>query len=252
MKKAINISFWILLFAGFVTLLGFNTNHHNERLCSGLNFIINGANEHPLINEATLQETLNQNGFRIQGQKTNEISIDEIEEKISQISQVEHAKVFANINGELQIAVEQKVPIARIFNANGGSFYIDEKGEMLALSNLHSARLIAITSDLNLDFSNRSEDQIAIQNQLLDLVKFIRQDSFWVSQIVQIHCDKNKEIELTPRVGNHKIVIGKAINLRTKFDKLWAFYLECEEKQHWNEYSTVNLKFKDQIVCTKK
>ena len=59
------------------------------------------------------------------------------------------------------------------------------------------------------------------------------------------------DFELVPKVGNHKIVFGGIDNLESKFEKLMIFYKKGLSKTGWNEYSEINLKFKNQVVCTK-
>jgi len=253
MKKALNISLWILLFSGFFALLSFSTQKHEGRTCQNLVLKIQNANTFPLINETTIEQILADNNFRIRGQNIQDIPVDHIESKITSLSHVKSSRVFSNIDGDLEISLVQKTPIARVFNQNGDSFYLDEYGERMNLSSLYSARLLSITSDwvLSFDSSEENQENIEIEN-LVELIKFVNDDPFWKSQVVRIHIDKNKEIELTPRIGNHKILIGKASDLRTKFDKLWAFYQSCSESGSWTAYKTLNLKYKDQIVCTKK
>ena len=90
--------------------------------------------------------------------------------------------------------------------------------------------------------------------QYIDLFKmanFISQDEFWNAQVSQLFVNDEKEFELIPRVGNHEIIFGEAEKIPFKFDKLMVFYKEALPKTGWNEYSTINLKFKNQIVCTK-
>ena len=60
------------------------------------------------------------------------------------------------------------------------------------------------------------------------------------------------EIEMIPRIGNHTVVIGNDMFLEEKFNKLSVFYREGLNKKGWDKYSIINLKFKDQVVCTKK
>ena len=60
--------------------------------------------------------------------------------------------------------------------------------------------------------------------------------------------------EITVNGGFMKdtIVIGEVYNLESKFNKLMLFYEEGLSKTGWNEYKTINLKYKDQVVCTKR
>jgi len=59
------------------------------------------------------------------------------------------------------------------------------------------------------------------------------------------------EIELISRVGNQPVLFGDINDMEEKFDKLLLFYKEGLSKTGWNQYKTINLTYKDQVVCTK-
>jgi cell division protein FtsQ len=92
------------------------------------------------------------------------------------------------------------------------------------------------------------------------LADFIRHHEFWNAQVQQVFVNASGEMELIPRVGNHTIVLGDLEGgqagyekeMEEKFNKLFLFYREGLSKQGWDKYNTINLTFKDQIVCTKK
>ena len=83
------------------------------------------------------------------------------------------------------------------------------------------------------------------------LAKFISDDKLWNSQIEQVYINRAGEFELVPRVGPHLILLGDIDDYAGKFEKLEIFYKEGLNNVGWNHYSKINLKFKDQIVCTK-
>jgi cell division protein FtsQ len=98
------------------------------------------------------------------------------------------------------------------------------------------------------------KDTIIMPNIIYDLYrvsKFISNDDFWRSQIVQLYVNNNREIELVPRVGSQTIIFGQSDDLDNKFRKLKAMYRAFNEIG-WNQYKTINLKFKDQVICTKR
>ena len=65
--------------------------------------------------------------------------------------------------------------------------------------------------------------------------------------------NKDRELELFPAIGNHKIIFGNAENIAEKFNKLKLFYKEgLNKSDSWTKYSTINLKYKNLVVCTKK
>ena len=69
----------------------------------------------------------------------------------------------------------------------------------------------------------------------------------------QINVTNEKELELYLAVGNHKIIFGDAIDIEEKFKKLKIFYTDGLNKTDgWNKYSVINVKYKNQVVCTKK
>ena len=88
--------------------------------------------------------------------------------------------------------------------------------------------------------------------QIYQLARTIDSDEFWKAQIVQIYVNEEMDIELIARVGQHKIILGDIEDLDIKLKKLKMFYDKGLSKTGWNEYSIINLKFKDQIVCTKR
>jgi cell division protein FtsQ len=81
------------------------------------------------------------------------------------------------------------------------------------------------------------------------LGSFLENDPFWNAQIEQIYIDSSGDIILSPRVGDHKIIFGDLKDMGTKFNKLYTFYKNIVPEEGWEKYSTVNLKYKDQIVC---
>jgi cell division protein FtsQ len=52
-------------------------------------------------------------------------------------------------------------------------------------------------------------------------------------------------------MGQHKIVIGKSSDLKKKITKLKAFYKHGLEEIGWDKYKILNLKYENQVVCTK-
>ena len=82
---------------------------------------------------------------------------------------------------------------------------------------------------------------------------YITKDTLLNNLIHQLSVNEEKEFEMYPSIGNHKIIFGNATDIAEKFEKLKIFYKEGLNKtDNWNKYSTVNLKYKNQVVCTKK
>ncbi len=83
----------------------------------------------------------------------------------------------------------------------------------------------------------------------------VEKDDFWRSEIVQIVVAKGPdgapEIELVPRTGSHTVIFGSPDDAEEKLAKLLTFYRRGLRNIGWEEYRTINVKYKEQVVCTK-
>ena len=72
------------------------------------------------------------------------------------------------------------------------------------------------------------------------------------TSLEQIYVHPDKEVELIPRVGNHRILLGTFDHFEEKLANLRLFYEQAIPKMGWEKYSIINLKYRNQIVCTKR
>ena len=86
---------------------------------------------------------------------------------------------------------------------------------------------------------------------LLDLVLQLREDEFMNAFIEQLHIVSQGEIVMIPKVGRAEILFGKPERIAEKFENLKAFYSEVVAETGWYKYSTIDLRFRDQIICKK-
>jgi cell division protein FtsQ len=142
---------------------------------------------------------------------------------------------------------------------NGGDYYVDDEGVVIRRRNLYTPRLHIVGGNVFISqamLNGVSVLDTSIKNSILKdifyLVNYIRRDDFWSAQVDQIFVNGNDEIDLIPRVGNHTIHLGSADNYKGKLNNLEVFYDRVLPEVGWNKYSTINLAFKDQIVCKRR
>ncbi|MBQ1929891.1 MAG: cell division protein FtsQ, partial [Bacteroidales bacterium] len=70
--------------------------------------------------------------------------------------------------------------------------------------------------------------------------------------IEQIYINQNNDIQLATRVGDIEIILGDYKDYKEKLDKLYTFYKNIVPVEGWDKYSSVNLKYKGQIICKLK
>lgn len=149
----------------------------------------------------------------------SDIDFAGIESFLTDMSEVKEAKVFTSAGPEWFIKITLKQAIARIFNLDGSSCYLDKDGHLMPLSTHHTAHVVTVNGYINeTDLSRTVEDvinndslkTIEILDDLYQISNYVCSDEFFSSQITHIYINQNKEFELIPRVGNQRILFGGA------------------------------------------
>ncbi|PKP44601.1 MAG: hypothetical protein CVT95_10910 [Bacteroidetes bacterium HGW-Bacteroidetes-12] len=260
MKKIINIALWLIALSLIVVGLSFaNKNQQKVKLTTPI-IKIDYASENRFIDENdVLKEVIQTENDTTR--LLNLLDVAQIEERLKNNFAIKNAQVYKTVDGKLEVSVVQNRPIVRVINNKNESYYIDEDGFLMPTSTKFTARLLVVNGNIfsrytsynkqKLDLMSDSLKATTLLDELYQLATFIDGSEFWKAQIEQIYVNKELEIELIPKVGNHIIVFGKPNNINAKFKKLIVFYEKGLSKTGWNEYSKINLSYKNQIVCTK-
>ena len=153
---------------------------------------------------------------------------------------VEKVKVFMSIDGVIKTVITQRTPIARIHSGED-VYYLDKQGVKMPLSVNYSARVLLVSG-------NVVEEDLA---SIYSLVTKINDDRFLSNLIVGVHKKSVNNYVLRTRKYDQEIQIGKIEDLNVKFKKLEAFYNEVIQSNELEKYQSINLKFNNQVVCTK-
>jgi cell division protein FtsQ len=252
---------WFLALSGFLILLGFAGNKKNNRMALGLRVTIQNINNNYFIEPADIESLLNARGRELKGKPMHDINIPMLEKIIYTNPYIDKAEVYSTIDGYVNIDVVQRNPLIRIINTENEHYYVDEKGEFIPVSEKFSKPVVVANGYIydryslqNLDYSAPvpgNDNVKPVMVQLVEVAKFLNTNEFWNDQIEQIYVNEKAELELIPRVGGHNILIGTSEDLDLKLQNLMVFYQQGASKVGWNNYSTINLKYIDQVVCTK-
>jgi cell division protein FtsQ len=261
MMKYKNIASWVFLFGVVIALLSFTQAKQSERVCVSLNVVMLGNKLQHFVEWKDIEELLLNHGDSIINQPLQSVDIFKIEKTIEDLAAVKNAEVFLSLQGVLTVTVEQRQPLVRVFNNRGESGYLDNLGHFMPLSHKYTARVLVANGhysdglwafDAKEVAENDSLTKVLVLDDVYRLASFIDKHPFWKAQINQVYYNRNHEFELIPRVGTHVILLGKAEQIEEKFGKLFAFYKKGLPYTDWNRYDHINLKYKNQVVCTKK
>ena len=264
-EKLKTASIWTLLLGYLVAVLWIVGGETEKVRVNAVSVRISDNSHNKFITESDITQALDKENVKLIGQLMDSVNIHYLEDVLTHNNKsISRAEVFRTVYGEIGVRIKQRCPVMRIINPNGDSYYIDVNGQVMPLSKKYTAHVIVVNGNLNepyMDHVGENMLRTASKNDqstgellpdLFKLVQFINGNKFWRAQIEQIYINQKKEIELVPRVGNHTIILGSIDDMGEKFENLKAFYEQGLSKYGWNKYKTINLKFKNQIVCTKR
>ncbi|MFW5656630.1 MAG: cell division protein FtsQ/DivIB [Bacteroidota bacterium] len=262
MKKYKVVISWMGILLYVLLISGFVNRRQELTLCNVIEVNVADSLMNRLIEPGEIVEFIDKKQNKIRGYPIGPINSLELEEKIKEFPAVKDAQVYKTINGTLCVNVIQRKPILRVIDKKGFGYYIDKEGVLLPLVNHYSAHLIVANgnipaidrSNLNQPVFGMDRKQIAVQTlfELHDFANYIYDDPFWKSQFVQVYRNAKGEYELIPRVGSHIIELGTMEDYQYKLHKLEGLYFKGLNALGWNEYERINLKFSNQVVCTKR
>lgn len=265
MKKKRNIIIWSVILIYLILVLSFVSSKHKQILCDKLTINILNSAELQLVNADEIRELLFAKYGVLSSVALDSIDIVSLENKLNKQAAIKNALVYkiihkndSLINGELKIEIKQREPLLRFYNDSNETFYIDKEGIIIPAKQKSPAWVMIANGNIPFHpdsflLANKLEVEIdSTLNQLFTITKFINKSDFWRSQIVQIYIDENKEFQLIPRVGGHRIYLGNADNFEIKFKKLYTVYFKGMKYLGWDQYKTIDLRFKNQVICQKK
>ncbi len=260
MKRLITIVFWIIMVTAVTTLFIFANKKQEKQVCKEFRIEIDYDGAPELVSKTTLRQEITQNKLKIKGNETGKLEIERIHRILNSNPFVKKATLTVGVNGIVKAAVEQRKPLVRVADQQGKQFYIDEEGFLMPLSHEFAAR--AVIANGNIRPVNKirnvvSKEKPQYQSLRSDLqsiyvvAKALKEDPFCEALIEQIYLDENHEFLLFPKIGHQSIIVGDTTMIDEKLRNLKIFYTEGMKKRGWEVYHTINLKFRNQIVCSK-
>ncbi len=247
-KKIFVILGWICL----VGCIGFTIFYANQQWsavrCQEI--VVNISPNSPrFMDEAEIAGMIEKSGEPIIGHRLSAINIDKLEAKLSTFKTLNNVEIFRKVEakgisfkGKLIISVDQRTPVVRIKNSME-DYYLDHEGVKIPVSSKYVERIMIATGII--------PDEI-IKKSLLELANVINKDDFWRAQIEQAFILPNGELLLMPQVGDYLIEFGTPEDSELKLNGLKAVYQQAFKNMGWNKYRTISVKYRNQVVCTKK
>ena len=189
---------------------------------------------------------------KFKGSNIEDLDLTEIERVIEKNKYVKDAQVYIDARNGMHIKVIQRNPVLRVLSANEPSFFLDEEGIKIPYQKDAVMRLPVLTGNLPVFKPEMLSKQGSVYEDVFQLMQALKGDNFMRSLTEQVFFNERKELCIMPKMGDHVIILGDGENAARKFRKLEVFYKKAMPKEGWNTYKSINLKYKDQVVATRK
>ena len=256
MKKYIIILIDIVLAVYLLlAVTAFNSPKELVKKCTKVNINVTDEWTYGFLDAEEIKAILTKKGIYPLEKDLDKISPRKIESVLRNSPFVNTAECCKTTDGHVLIYVTQRSPLVRIKSRNGDDYYIDENGGIMPNSK-YTSDLIIVTGNVSKQFARQ---YISV------LANAIMKSDFWRNQVEQINVRQDFGIEVVPRVGDHIIFLGylpeaatqqKRIDEVTaytneKLDRLEKFYIYGLKETGWNKYETIDVQFRNQIICKK-
>ncbi len=239
MKKIIKYVSFVFLIGAILFLYSFSVGRNQGKEIEEIEIEFN-AGENSFLTHELVNKLLIQNEEPVKNQTKSVLDLHQLEKTVLENAYIEEATVFLTPEGILKTKVTQREPIARIIT-DSEKYYLDRYGAEIPLSDNFSARVPVV-------FGIRAESDIS---EISQFVTMIFDDEFLKREITAIESLPSNEYNLIVRSGNHKIHFGKFADVAKKIKKIKAFYNKAYADNSIKEYKKINVKYRNQVVCTK-
>ncbi len=244
MKKFLLILFSLLVVGYLIFSFFYFGNSSGNLVCNRFEVVVKDSQQVRFVQSQDIENLVKRFKLYPVGKKIKDINTLAIKDSILANNRlVESAEVYTAHNGDVIANIYQRKPVLRIISENKRSYYIDSNREKMPISGNFTVYVPLATGVVDEEFA---------RTRLSDFAEFLNENPKWDAWFEQIVVKPGNEIELVPRMGDFRIILGQLDNYPEKLDKFLLFAEEGLNKIGWNRYSTINLKYDKQVVCTKK
>lgn len=261
--KILFIFLWVATAAGTVVLMGFANTKHESKKITAVRCTIDYSGKTPLLSETDVLHHVKARFGKLTSLSIGNADIAAMTSHIAKIPYLENVNVKVNVDGIVEIKARQSLPVVRFITEDGVQRYIAENGRILPLNPFYPYKSQIATGQIagtppvgQSIFRKHSESgkqdlAFSSLNDIYYLATIINADTVLDALVEQIYVTSQNELQIVTKAGTHVVELGDTTNLRSKLENLKYFYKDGLVKTGWNKYSKVNLRYQNQIVCTK-
>lgn len=243
MKKVLIILIAVSVIVYLIISADYFRDSSQNRICVGFEVEVKDSLKTQFVTAEDINRLVKKYDLNPAGKSFKEINTLAIRDTILSNKLVESANVFITSNGTVKATVQQREPVFRVISETTGNFYVDKDRRIMPVSSSFAVYVPVATGRIDEEYA---------KSELFDFAMFLNNNADWDAWIEQIVVESRNEVVLIPRAGNFRIIMGSLDDYPVKLNKFVRFVDGGLNVVGWNRYSDINLKFENQVVCTRK
>ena len=249
LKRPVKIALLVLCAVGLAVLVVVANVARSRSQVRGLEVVVRYGDTPELVDRQVVADSVLSRVPGLLHQRVKSVDCHRVAAAASRVPYLDKVSASVSVSGKVVVRADQRRPIARLYYGSR-EFYIDRQGHLFPPSDKGFCNVLVAGGEfaepLRLDSLN------AQVSALWRLALFLDEQADYGALIDQAFVLRNGDVMMVPKVGDHIVELGDVDDLDNKFSNLLAFYRKGMPRAGWNSYSKVSLKFKCQVVCTKK
>ncbi|MCH5229257.1 MAG: hypothetical protein J1F12_04600 [Muribaculaceae bacterium] len=210
--------------------------------CKGIKVQIVEANSTDSVTRRGVMNEINRYPEKIVGAQIPSINTKKLEQYLKTFPQFEDVVCSFTTSGHLNVKVIPMVPELRVFE-DSASYYINKDGKKMASKASFFVDVPVVSGNFSETFP---------PSHLLPVTRFISRDPVLNKLVGMVYAEDQDNIILVPRIHGHVINFGDTNRLGEKRRALMAVYKKVMPYKGWDEYDTISVKFRGQVVATRR
>ena len=242
-KKVLSIVLWVITGGALIVLFTFGRSRFLETPLKGIELHLERSHADGFVDRDTLlAHATAVCGIEHQN-KIADVDMEQVYKLLTSNPWIECGSAFIDLNDTLFIEAKEYEPVLRVFGVDGRSRYVTAEGVIIPSSPRYTPHLMIASGHFEQD------DGIP---EALAIVQAINRDEYLIEHIGQIYLNQDNEFEVTVNNLPAKVIIGDTCGIDDKLARLRIMLEKYNNTEELIGYKTLDLKYKNQIVCTKK
>ena len=252
-KKILSILLWVVTAAGLIALFVFAREDYLHTSLKSIQLL-------PSTDTGFVRKTALHDEIERLCNKKNVGTVDmmAIQKVMDDNSWIESSASYVDLDGTLNVSFKEYEPWFRVYGKNGRSVYVTRNGVVIPPSRIYTPYVLVASGNFELrgdSVAYRLVDTIDADKNLLNALHWcgaIEGNDFVSHCVGQLYCNKKDLFEITVKGFDGRVIVGDTCDAADKLNRLEVFMKQRIDSPETKNLKSINLNYKNQIVCTKR